>query len=266
MTFMLPPKTCAHSSSGEGSFELLGCMGTTLQDDWKSLYSKTLPSLASSKYSSQKAWPVHLDHCFARIILDNAIGIDRPWTSKIASPAMKNMTHEQLGRCVALGKAIADGTANLADLDAISLALRGKKQKPAADGKRKRGTQNSVETEDGLLPRKRQLSIQMAFSASRPTPRPLPALAPTSLTPPVAQPLYAPGDDLTTLITTSNLSSFRQLVFLALCQVPHSRFTTYAAISDYLRSSARAVGNALRNNPFAPYVPCHRVVVSHLSH
>lgn len=27
-------------------------------------------------------------------------------------------------------------------------------------------------------------------------------------------------------------------------------------------SSARAVGNALRRNPFAPQVPCHRVVAT----
>ena len=26
----------------------------------------------------------------------------------------------------------------------------------------------------------------------------------------------------------------------------------------------RVVGNALRNNPFAPYVPCHRVIASDL--
>jgi len=29
-----------------------------------------------------------------------------------------------------------------------------------------------------------------------------------------------------------------------------------------LGSSPRAVGNALRNNPFAPIVPCHRVVAT----
>ncbi len=33
-------------------------------------------------------------------------------------------------------------------------------------------------------------------------------------------------------------------------------------MSDYLVSSARAVGNGMRNNPFAPEVPCHRVLAS----
>ena len=33
-------------------------------------------------------------------------------------------------------------------------------------------------------------------------------------------------------------------------------------MSDYLKSSARAVGNGMRNNPFAPEVPCHRVLAA----
>lgn len=33
-------------------------------------------------------------------------------------------------------------------------------------------------------------------------------------------------------------------------------------MSDYLNSSARAVGNGMRNNPFAPDVPCHRVLAA----
>lgn len=33
-------------------------------------------------------------------------------------------------------------------------------------------------------------------------------------------------------------------------------------MSDYLHSSARAVGNGRRNNPFAPEAPCHRVLAA----
>jgi methylated-DNA-[protein]-cysteine S-methyltransferase len=33
-------------------------------------------------------------------------------------------------------------------------------------------------------------------------------------------------------------------------------------MAKQLSSSPRAVGNALRNNPFAPQVPCHRVLAS----
>ena len=38
--------------------------------------------------------------------------------------------------------------------------------------------------------------------------------------------------------------------------------STYLALSNFLDSSPRAVGNALRNNPFAPRAPCHRIVAA----
>jgi alkylated DNA nucleotide flippase Atl1 len=40
--------------------------------------------------------------------------------------------------------------------------------------------------------------------------------------------------------------------------------STYGSIAAFLGSSSRAVGNALRKNPFHPIVPCHRVVSSTL--
>ncbi|KAH8597876.1 DNA binding methylated-DNA--cysteine S-methyltransferase, partial [Bisporella sp. PMI_857] len=55
---------------------------------------------------------------------------------------------------------------------------------------------------------------------------------------------------------------FQKKVLTTLCQVPRGQYTTYAAISKHLSSSPRAVGNALKNNPFAPQVPCHRVLAS----
>lgn len=64
------------------------------------------------------------------------------------------------------------------------------------------------------------------------------------------------------LIQTSGLSPYRQRVLLALLQVPRGQHTTYAALAQFLVSSPRAVGNAMRNNPFAPTVPCHRVLAA----
>ena len=40
------------------------------------------------------------------------------------------------------------------------------------------------------------------------------------------------------------------------------RVTTYAALSAFLGSLARAVGSGMQNNPFALGVPCHRVLAS----
>lgn len=63
-------------------------------------------------------------------------------------------------------------------------------------------------------------------------------------------------------IARSSRTPFEKRVWTALCQVPRGRFTTYGILSAHLGSSPRAVGNALRRNPFAPEVPCHRVVAT----
>jgi methylated-DNA-[protein]-cysteine S-methyltransferase len=63
-------------------------------------------------------------------------------------------------------------------------------------------------------------------------------------------------------IEMSDKTTFQKKVLTTLCQVPRGQYTTYGAISKHLSSSPRAVGNALRNNPFAPQVPCHRVLAS----
>ncbi|KAJ5909851.1 Winged helix-turn-helix transcription repressor DNA-binding [Penicillium tannophilum] len=56
------------------------------------------------------------------------------------------------------------------------------------------------------------------------------------------------------------LTPYRRRVYRVLLSVPAGRWTTYSAMATYLNSSARAVGNAMRTNPFAPEVPCHRVL------
>lgn len=46
-------------------------------------------------------------------------------------------------------------------------------------------------------------------------------------------------------------------------QVPSGKVTTYQEIAHALGTKAyRAVGQAMRSNPDAPIVPCHRVVQS----
>eukprot|EP01065_Artemidia_motanka_P029436 TRINITY_DN35547_c0_g1_i1.p1 TRINITY_DN35547_c0_g1~~TRINITY_DN35547_c0_g1_i1.p1 ORF type:complete len:142 (+),score=32.53 TRINITY_DN35547_c0_g1_i1:53-478(+) len=57
------------------------------------------------------------------------------------------------------------------------------------------------------------------------------------------------------------LTPFRRSV-LALCYaVPKGSVVSYKGIADALQcGSCRAIGQALRNNPYAPVVPCHRVV------
>ncbi|PTB64952.1 DNA binding methylated-DNA--cysteine S-methyltransferase [Trichoderma citrinoviride] len=62
--------------------------------------------------------------------------------------------------------------------------------------------------------------------------------------------------------TSPPVTQFQEKVYALLLQIPRGRVTTYGAIARVLKTSPRAVGNALRNNPFAPEVPCHRCVGS----
>ena len=58
-------------------------------------------------------------------------------------------------------------------------------------------------------------------------------------------------------------NSFAQNCYLILKRVPKGRVTTYKSVAHALKTKAyRAVGNAMNKNPYAPIVPCHRVVCS----
>ncbi len=60
-----------------------------------------------------------------------------------------------------------------------------------------------------------------------------------------------------------SLTLFQRRVYDNVSKVPPGRFTTYKALADAIRCpSPRAVAQALRRNPFAPTVPCHRVLRS----
>ena len=77
---------------------------------------------------------------------------------------------------------------------------------------------------------------------------------------------YAIGMLHETAIKSGRLApgmSFHEKVWALTSQVPAGKVTTYAAIARKLKTRAyRAVGQALNRNPYAPQVPCHRVVGS----
>jgi methylated-DNA-[protein]-cysteine S-methyltransferase len=59
---------------------------------------------------------------------------------------------------------------------------------------------------------------------------------------------------------------FQSRVYAALRRVPAGRVLTYGALARLVGcGSAQAVGQALRRNPFAPAVPCHRVIAADLT-
>jgi O-6-methylguanine DNA methyltransferase len=61
------------------------------------------------------------------------------------------------------------------------------------------------------------------------------------------------------------LPAYTQKVLKATLQIPIGYVASYGAIAEAVGGSPRAVGNVMASNPFAPIVPCHRVVKSDLT-
>ncbi|WP_457568354.1 methylated-DNA--[protein]-cysteine S-methyltransferase [Desulfurobacterium sp.] len=58
------------------------------------------------------------------------------------------------------------------------------------------------------------------------------------------------------------LSPFQKNVFSAVKSIPPGKTATYGEIAATVGTSPRAVGQALKRNPFPLIIPCHRVVAS----
>jgi methylated-DNA-[protein]-cysteine S-methyltransferase len=59
------------------------------------------------------------------------------------------------------------------------------------------------------------------------------------------------------------ITPFAQKVYQLTKKIPKGKVTTYKALAQALNTKAyRAVGQVLKKNPFAPQVPCHRVIRS----
>ena len=87
--------------------------------EWFELTRVRMPACASAR-----GWPVRFDHCFQRILLDNAVGAK--WAEVITAPAYRNADQHILERAIALGREAIAGEADLSDLNRKSLAWRGK--------------------------------------------------------------------------------------------------------------------------------------------
>lgn len=87
------------------------------------LTKDVLPKLALSEH---RDWPVHADHCFQRIVLDNICG--GVWYDHLARPAYRHLSKEQAQSAVKLCEDIIDGRADLNILNQNSLNWRGKQR------------------------------------------------------------------------------------------------------------------------------------------
>ncbi len=70
--------------------------------------------------------------------------------------------------------------------------------------------------------------------------------------------------DIRTIVETDrSITEFQRKVYLALLDVPRGTTISYKELGERIGCrSAQAIGQALKRNPFAPHVPCHRVIAS----
>lgn len=63
------------------------------------------------------------------------------------------------------------------------------------------------------------------------------------------------------VVSCQTITEFQRKVYLALLEVPKGVTITYGELANRIGCrSPQAIGQALKRNPFAPDVPCHRVV------
>ncbi len=63
-------------------------------------------------------------------------------------------------------------------------------------------------------------------------------------------------------LATAHLPAYTKKVLKTTSSIPLGYVTSYGAIAKAVGGGPRAVGNIMASNPFAPIVPCHRVVKS----
>ncbi len=88
-----------------------------LVERWYDLTRRLLPALAAGQ-----RWPIHADHCFMRVCLDEAVGA--PWPQLVKRPAIHNMTDAQLAAAVRVAETILQEPDTLPALNRRSLQRR----------------------------------------------------------------------------------------------------------------------------------------------
>ena len=95
-----------------------------LRARWLHLIRRELPEAARSRPD----WPIRLDHCFARVILDHLCG--RPWREVLPAPAYKHLSAEQLRQGLLIGQAVVQQPGLLDQLNRQSLDARKRRRGP----------------------------------------------------------------------------------------------------------------------------------------
>lgn len=93
---------------------------TTLRETYRRKVMEELPRAARDADD----WPIHLDHCFGRVVLDNLFGDE--WYDHVdGRPAYENLSPGQLREAIAIAdRMLAEGRPVVAALNENSLRWR----------------------------------------------------------------------------------------------------------------------------------------------
>ena len=95
-----------------------------MEQTYLSLTRVDLPRAAAA---ASPAWPIALDHCFMRVVLDHAVG--RRWDEIIdrrRGPAYRQIDDATLRAAIVIARSmLAEGVARVRSLNERSLAMRG---------------------------------------------------------------------------------------------------------------------------------------------
>jgi len=97
---------------------------TTLRATYRRQVTQQLPAAAVEAGN----WPIQLDHCFARIVLDNVFGGE--WYEHVdGRPAYEHLAAAELREAIAIAdRMLSDGRPAVVDLNDNSLRWRGKQE------------------------------------------------------------------------------------------------------------------------------------------
>jgi len=91
-----------------------------LREEYKQKVNEELPE----KAQNSDGWPIHLDHCFGRVVLDNLFGDE--WYSHVdGRPAYEHLSREELQEAVEIAdRMLEEGKSVVEELNENSLRWR----------------------------------------------------------------------------------------------------------------------------------------------
>ena len=92
----------------------------------RNMYRRKVHEELPERAQNSDNWPIHLDHCFGRVVLDNLF--EDEWYDHVdGRPAYEHLSTQQLGAAIDIAdRMLADGRPAVERLNENSLRWRGK--------------------------------------------------------------------------------------------------------------------------------------------